>query len=169
MIGNTQFNSSRKFLEDMELYAHVFQANSPLCAFLPLRFYAYRKHGEAISTTNTTYKVRDSFAMCDTFAALESKCRNDILLQKYFQDSALKMYYWTLETLSQDPYFHNRVAMIKDYGLKQLQKRTLQRVHQYKIYTKYHLFFMCPPTIGVQLCRWKTRVSTLLHYLKSRL
>ena len=168
-IGDVRFNMGKCFLEDLELYAHIFSQSPPLCAYFPLRFYAYRKHEQAISAISTHNKLQDSFAMCDIFASLATKCSHDVLLQQYYQYNAIMMYYWTLETLSQNPYYHTRAAIIENLGIKELQKRTSERVHQFKIFNKYYLFFVCPPAIGLHLCRWKTKVSTLLHHQKSHI
>ena len=107
VIGSLRFNSHRMFLEDMELYARILQSNDSMCAYLPLRFYAYRKHNQTVSAGNNPRKLQDSFAMCQVFHECEQATK-DKHLREYFERYSIMMYYWTLGTISQDDFYHNR-------------------------------------------------------------
>ena len=81
-IKKLRFNKNRVFLEDMEFFAHLL-CDSLRCMFIPLRFYAYRKHPMSASHTIRLENLADSFSMCDVFRDCTAKTNNNIL--QHFQ------------------------------------------------------------------------------------
>ena len=160
-IGNIRFNEKRSFLEDMEFYAELLL--QPLCCmFLPICFYAYRKNNESVSNMFKVKHLLDSFSMMDVFDGYASITK-DILLKESYRYNSIMMYYWTLETMSQNPYYKNRLNLIKDLYLEKLNKKVLKWVHSTK--KIYPLPIYMSPILGIYYFRLKHTIGCLFRKL----
>lgn len=110
IIGNLRFNINRSFLEDMEFYANLL-VKSLRCMFIPLRFYAYRKNENSASYIPKVKNLIDSFSMTVVFDQCTFKAKDEEL-KKIYRYNSIMMYYWTLDTLSQYPFYKNRLSLI---------------------------------------------------------
>ena len=164
-IGNIRFDEKRVFLEDMEFYVHLL-CNPLRCMFFPLRFYAYRKHSSSASNSYKIQNLRDSFSMCDVFYDCFNKA-NDVILTSAYKYNSIMMYYWTLETISLDPYYKSRSAIIKELSLIFLQQqvsdwaKTGDSIYPISIYL--------PPHIGIFIFRCLNQCKRLFVSMKKRI
>ena len=124
-IGGLRFDERQIFLEDMKFYMQLLM-HSPRCGFLPVTFYAYRKHTSSASITVNAKKIVDSFEMCDFFWSLSDNCI-DLEMVSYCRGYAIKMYYWTLQTLSEDPYYKQFDDISSQIHLERLHRETKVR------------------------------------------
>lgn len=150
-----RFDEARCFEEDVELNIRLFSKNLR-CVYIPDIFYAYRKRSYSIVTTSNINHLRDSFLLSDIFEKY-SHIVNDYELQEFYQENAVLMYYWTLVTIAEDPYYHERIRIIKQLKLSQRRKKILSWAHKYKIIRKSYIFNVLPPNISLFLFRIRNK------------
>lgn len=163
-IENLRFNVDRSFLEDMEFYAHLLL--QPLrCMFVPIRFYAYRKNENSASFTPKVKNIIDSFSMTAVFNECVASAEDEILRESYRYNSIM-MYYWTLDTMSQYSFYNDRLNLIKQLFLDDLNKK----VCRWAIESKriYPLPIYISPLLGIYYFRFKHYVGRLLRTIKIR-
>lgn len=164
-IGNLRFNRRRSFLEDMEFYVQLLC--QPLrCMFIPIRFYAYRKHLASASSARNIKNLVDSFAMCDVFHECFKKAHDVILLTAYKYNSIM-MYYWTLETISLDPYYKDRLLIIKDLSLVSRQRQVSNWAKQE--HSTFPIIVYLPPIWGVLIFRCTNKLKFFLVAIKKQI
>lgn len=164
VIGSLRFDPDRFFLEDMEFYAYLFL--QPLrCMYMPFRFYAYRKIGSSLSHTPQIRNLIDSFSMCGVFNRCTPKAIDKVLRDTYKYNSIM-MYYWTLDTMSQAPYYKDRLSLIKKLSLVKLNRQ----VRDWAITTKkiYPLPIYISPLLGIYYFRFRHKIGDLLRKLKRK-
>lgn len=158
-IGELRLNDKRSFLEDMEFYVELLL--KPLrCMFIPVRFYAYRKYNDSASNQPRVKNLVDSFSMTavfDRFANIVEDCD----LKKAYRYNSIMMYYWTLETISQEPYYIDRFNIIRNLSLKELNKQVLEWVYSTK--KIYPLPVYMSPILGIYYFRLKHNVGCLFR------
>lgn len=160
-IGSLRFEVGRVFLEDMLFYS-TFLLQPLRCMYLPdVRFYAYRKNGESISSQVSIKKLEDSFSMCYRFHELAEHTQGE-LRRKYIFNSIM-MYYWTLSTVASEPYYSSHETIIDTLYLKKLQKDILGFVIANRFINRYLPVFMVSPVIGVYLIHIKNCIVCTLH------
>ena len=150
-IGNIRLNDKRSFLEDMEFYVELFC--QPLrCMFIPMRFYAYRKVDSSASHTPKVKNLQDSFLMCDVFNKYANVVEDEILREAY-RTNSIMMYYWTLGTLSQEPYYKDHISIIEKLSLGEINKKVRTWANSTK--KIYPLPVYISPQLGVSYFRLK--------------
>lgn len=163
-IGNIRLNDKRSFLEDMEFYAELLL--QPLrCVFIPMRFYAYRKVDSSASHIPKVKNLQDSFSMCDVFNKYANVVEDEIIREAY-RTNSIMMYYWTLDTMSQAPYYKDRLSLIKKLSLVKLNRQ----VRDWVITTKkiYPLPIYISPLLGIYYFRFRHKIGDLLRKLKRK-
>ena len=155
-IANLKFNEGQVFLEDVDFYLRLLL--QPLkCVFIPLRFYAYRKHNASASSAKSIRLLSDSFQMCNRFA--EYIClTDDKCLKDYMGKRSVMMYYWTLKTLAND-YYSDRIEYINKLDLTGLQQITCWRLRKFKVFNLCLPFIVLPPRYGVFLIHWENKIE----------
>lgn len=163
VIGNLHFNIDRSFLEDMEFYAYLFLRPCQ-CMYTPLRFYAYRKNENSVSSVPKIKNLVDSFTMSEVFNKCTQEANNEIL-KKVYRYNSVMMYNWTLETISHDYYYKERFGLIDELSLKNLNRRvrgwakSSKRLYPFPIYLS--------PLLGIYYFRAKHWIVFLLRRIKS--
>lgn len=158
-ISNLRFNKALSFLEDMEFYANLLL--QPLrCMFVPIRFYAYRKTSSSASHTPRIKNLADSFSMCRFFDYC-AKSAIDKELQYEYRYNSVMMYYWTLETVSSEPYYAIRKKIINDLNLNALRKE----VRTWGKESKRHFPFIIklPASISINIFRFKHSLGKIIR------
>lgn len=158
-IGSLRLNNKRSFLEDMEFYAHLLL--QPLrCMFIPIRFYAYRKIASSASHTPKIKNLADSFSMCQVFDNC-TKLANDNELHDAYRYNSVMMFYWTLNTISSEPYYTIREEIIKDLNLNELRKK----VKTWEKDSKEHfpLIIKLPTKISINMLRLKHSLGKIVR------
>lgn len=153
--SNLRFDESRCFEEDVELNIRLF-CKDLKCVYLPDIFYAYRKRRNSIVTTSNVNHLRDSFLLSDIFEKY-SHITNDTLLRQVYQENAVMMYYWTLVTIAEDPYYQERKQIISHLELSQVRKKILRWAHKYKIIRKSYIFNVLSPDLSLMLFRIRNK------------
>lgn len=159
IIGNLRLNVNRSFLEDMEFYANLLV--QPLkCMYIPLRFYAYRKNENSASYTPKVKHLIDSFSMTEVFDQCALKVKDEVL-KKNFRYNSIMMYYWTLDTMSQNPFYQNRLSLINQLSLVDLNKKVCRWANiSRKIYP---LPIYISPLLGIYYFRFKHKIGRFLR------
>lgn len=164
-IGNIRFDKKRVFLEDMEFYVRLLC--QPLrCMFVPIRFYAYRKHSSSASNSYKIQNLIDSFSMCDIFNECFSKV-NDEILKSAYKYNSIMMYYWTLETISLDPYYKNRSTIIKELSLLSRQRQVSEWAK--KGHSVFPIMIYLHPCLGIFIFRCLNICKLLFVFMKKRI
>lgn len=159
VIGDLRFNEQRAFLEDMEFYSRL-MIKGCSCAYLPLSFYAYRKHSQSATSQISLRNVTDSFSMSEVFYHCSKKAQLDGL-KDYYEYSSVMMYYWTIESLVQGDnivfYKNNREVI----NLKGIQAKVAQIAKEYR----HHRFpFMVYTSPQLAICIMRVRYL-MLNYI----
>lgn len=156
VINKFRFEVGRIFLEDMQFFSSVLLQNLK-CMYLPdVRFYAYRKYGNSVSSKVDNRKIKDSFDMCYFFHKISIKA-DDTRMKQYFNEQSIYIYYSTLETLSIEGYYTERNNYIKSLNLCKLQKNICSWIKENGIISN-NLIYRIPPNYGIYYFR-------LRHYL----
>lgn len=164
-ISELRFNEKQRFQEDIDFNIRLFI--KPLkSVYVPLKFYAYRKRGNSLTSRINTDNIKYSFCLCDTYAEYSMKTDN-IDVRRIYQLNSVMMYYWTLDTLSSSPYYEDRSSIIEMCDLKALCSRTRQRIYRYHIFNKSYFVCLFPPAISAILVRFKNKAYKVVHKLIS--
>jgi glycosyltransferase involved in cell wall biosynthesis len=160
-IGECRFNQQQIFLEDMRFYSQL-MLRKQRCMYIPEIFYAYRKNTDSVSFRPSIKKLQDSFNMCPFFDELALYTTNT-KLESYFRKYSVMMYYWTLDTLSLEPYYSDRKNIIKLLRLTDLWRNILEWCKCYEV--SVPIAAKVSPHIGVILFRYKHKMGSILRAL----
>lgn len=164
IIGNIRFNLHLTFLEDMDFYARLLASANLRCGYMPEIFYAYCQTDNSLSKSGSDTNFVCSFALCDVFAELAYVATDQDLSELYRYNSVM-MYYWTLNSISDDPYYERREEILNECGIGDIHDRTLHRIKNVRGICKYWLFIVLRPSWSLRLLRLKTRIVVLLKSL----
>ena len=164
VIGNVRFNPNLTFLEDMDFYARLLASANLRCGYMPEIFYAYCQTDNSLSKSGSDTNFTCSFALCDVFAELADFATDQDLSELYRYNSVM-MYYWTLNSISDDPYYERREEILNECGIGDIHNRTLRRIKNVRGICKYWLFIVLRPSWSLRLLRLKTRIVVLLKSL----
>ena len=164
IIGNIRFNLHMTFLEDMDFYARLLASANLRCGYMPEIFYAYCQTDNSLSKSGSDTNFACSFALCDVFAELAYVATDQNLSELYRYNSVM-MYYWTLNSISDDPYYERREEILNECGIGDIHDRTLHRIKNVRGICKYWLFIVLRPSWSLRLLRLKTRIVVLLKSL----
>lgn len=166
ILSNIRFNEAHRFQEDIEFHIRLF-ANNYKCIYIPLCFYAYRRRAGSLTTEINVNKLKFSFLLTDVYDRY-SQIVSDQRVSNLYEEKSVMMYYWTLGSLSEDPYYQHRKSIIDDLNLRELQIKTKARVFNNHIWNKA-IFVICfAPRIGVRLMRLKNHITSFLYNLISK-
>ena len=163
IIGNIRFNLHLTFLEDMDFYARLLASANLRCGYMPEIFYAYCQTDNSLSKSGSDTNFTCSFALCDVFAELADFATDQDLSELYRYNSVM-MYYWTLNSISDDQYYERREEILKECCIGDIHNRTLRRIKNVRGICKYWLFIVLKPSLSLSLLRLKTRI---VHLMKS--
>lgn len=164
-ISELRFNEKQRLQEDIDFNIRLFI--KPLkSVYVPLKYYAYRKRGNSLTSSVNTDNIKYSFCLCDTFAECSMKT-DSIDVRRIYQLNSVMMYYWSLDTLSSSPYYEVRESIIDKFDLEALCSRTRQRIYRYHIFNKSYFVCHFPPAITATLVRFKNKASKVVHKLIS--
>lgn len=164
VLEGMKFDENRRFQEDVVFFARVFASREWRCGYYPTACYAYRKRSDSLSAQFRLSRFRDSFTLCDVFADLASSL-NVAGLKTLYQYNSVMMYYWTLNSISDDPYYERREEILKECCIGDIHNRTLRRIKNVRGICKYWLFIVLRPSWSLSLLRLKTRIVVLLKSL----
>lgn len=153
-IGDLRFNEKKKFQEDIDFYCRLFASRELRCGYLDERMYLYRKRTASITTTARISNLESSFSLCDVFYNESIKIKDKRLKHLYIYYSVM-MYYWTLQTIATDAYYHKRKEIIDKLGIENLRKNALLRKKQTSIPYKYLPFIYLPSVASIWLTKYK--------------
>ena len=165
-LNGLRFDTSRIFLEDMKLYVELLQRCNR-CVYLPLTFYASRKHPESVSSRSNPRKLADSFALCDFFAA-QADAATDSILEAVCRRYAVMMYVWTIDTVGSSPYFSDCKSHIRSLSLEGLRYRTRERLPQTSVSRFSRLLIWLSPRNSARLLYYKKTIREAAYrmYIK---
>ena len=164
VIGNARFNPNLTFLEDMDFYARLLASANLRCGYMPEIFYAYCQTDNSLSKSGSDTNFTCSFALCDVFAELADFATDQDLSELYRYNSVM-MYYWTLNSISDDQYYERREEILKECCIGDIHNRTLRRIKNVRGICKYWLFIVLRPSWSLSLLRLKTQIVVLLKSL----
>lgn len=162
VLSDIRFDESVKFQEDIDFYCRLLALKELRCGYVAEKYYLYRKRELSITTTPKIENLRGSFNLCDVFYMQSEKTGVEELKSIYLYYSVM-MYYWTLCTLSEDPYYGIRTMIIEQLRLLELHSKTKSRLKTAMVKSKYKAFILPNPSIGVRLLHYK---NELIRYLK---
>lgn len=163
-IQNQRFNENHKFQEDIEFNIRYF-SKPRKCVYIPFRFYAYRKRENSIMSTFKVDNLKYSFDLVNIWHYYSERISENELSNLYSYN-AIMMYYSTLETISQAPYYNNCLSIIEKLSLVDLNKKV--RLWANSSHSIYPLPVYVPPLIGVYYFRLKHIIGSWLRKIKLR-
>lgn len=150
LYEDVRFDENRKFQEDIDFCIKLFATKKFSCAYTKERFYAYRKRRNSITSTPIISNLEGSFTLTDVFHNYSlNLC--DTQLQREYQYYSVMMYYWTLYTFVEDPYFKNRRSIFRLLNVNSLRHIAMRRMIQNKIFNTSSIFIILAPRISVLL------------------
>lgn len=160
-IGELRFDEKRKFQEDIDFNIKYFSQQHK-CIYTREKFYLYRKRSNSIITTPKVENLEGSFSLCNVFHRYSNIVSDNNLKAEYSYNSIM-MYYWTLETLSQEPYYKDCLSIIEKLSLVSLNKtirkwaKSTNRIYPLPIYLS--------PILGVYYFRLRFNIGIVLRKL----
>ena len=161
IIRSVRFNQCLTFLEDMDFYARLLASDNLKCGYMPEYFYAYRQVDNSLSRSGSNSNFECSFSLCDVFAEL-ADVAVDKGLREIYRYYSVMMYYWTLNSISDNPYYGRREEIFDTCDLSTLHSRVLRWINNVEGIGKYRLFIVLKPSWAIHLLRLKTRIILLL-------
>lgn len=154
-----KFNEDYNFQEDIEFHIRVFI--EPLkCMYIPIIFYAYRLRSNSLSSIKLD-NIKCSFRLCDVFDEYSKVCADNRMADIY-QYYSIMMYYWTLCTISEF-YWSERLQIIKDYNLKDIQKKVALRTKGKVL--KYPISVFLNPNRGCMVLKVYIKMKRVTYNL----
>jgi len=150
-ISNLRFEETRRFQEDIEFNIRYFSKKRK-CVYTNTVFYVYRKRQSSIVTTPRISNLEGSFTLCDVFNEYVERV-TDTRLQQIYRYNSVMMYYWTLETISTDPYYVIRHKIFKELSLDKRQLQVCAWAKKDRV-SRYPIHIYIKPQIGVILFRY---------------
>ena len=120
-IGDLRFNIQQRFQEDIDFNIRFF-AIPRICIYTPFMFYAYRKRKNSIMSTYKVDNLKYSFNLSNVWFQYSLKI-SDKKLADIYRFNGIMMYYWTLNTVAQYPYYNNCFNIIENLSLVKLNKK----------------------------------------------
>lgn len=150
LIGDLRFDENCKFQEDIDFALRLFATRSFNCAYCDYHFYAYRKRRNSLTTTPVLSNIAASFALSDRFYNY-ADMTSDRRLQNDYRYNAIMMYYWTLCTFIEMPYFKIRRDAFKTLNVNSFRKKAILRMIKHRIFNKTSLLICLPYSWSVIL------------------
>ena len=163
ILAGMKFDENRRFQEDIDFFARLFASKEFRCGYFPTACYAYRKRVGSITAHFSLSRFNYSFTLCDVFADLASSI-NVTELKTLYQYYSVMMYYWTLNSISDDAYYERRKEIFNVCRISDIHNRSLRRIKKVRGICKYWLFIVLSPSLSLSLLRLKTRI---VHLMKS--
>lgn len=161
VVCNYRFDENLKFFEDGEFYARVLLSNLR-CMYVPICFYAYRVNPFSITNSGNVKNLQDSFLIGEIFAEYTFQAEDEIIAREYAFNSVM-MYYWTLASIINEPYYTDRKRIIKDLNIEKYRKSSLRRAFTYRIINKSLPILCLPPSVSVRCFKAYSRVLAYIR------
>lgn len=161
-VHGLRFDETTLFQEDIDFYCKLFATKEMRCGYLAEKIYNYRKRESSLTASCNINNLKGSFALCDVFY-WQSMHISDNRLRNLYRYNSVMMYYWTMCTLSENPYYSERKRIINLLDLEELQKKVECRMSEVKIAAKHVVFIASRPSVGVRLLRLKNWFVKLLY------
>ena len=161
VVCTYRFDENLKFFEDGEFYARVLLSNLR-CMYVPICFYAYRVNPFSITNSGNVKNLQDSFLIGEIFAEYTVQAEDEIIAKEYAFNSVM-MYYWTLASIINEPYYTDRKRIIKDLNIEKYRKSSLRRAFTYRIINKSLPILCLPPSASVQCFKVYSRVLAYIR------
>lgn len=150
VICELRYNEDMIFLEDMDFLVRLFR--KPLrCVYSSLCFYSYLQRNSSASNMANIQNIICSFKMSDKFFEYSSNIKGKI--KHYYLYYGRMMYYWTLNTVSEDPYYTIRKEIICRCNLESLRLRLLSKTNIY--FNPHYSIILVSSKLGIKLFRIK--------------
>ena len=156
-----RLDENRKYQEDIDFCIRLFATKKFSCAYTKERFYAYRKRRNSITSTPIISNLEGSFTLTDVFYNYSlNLC--DKQLQREYQYYSVMMYYWTLYTFVEAPYFENRRSILRILNVNSLRHIAMRRMICNRIFNTSSIFIILTPRISVLLLYARTRFHNII-------
>lgn len=141
-IASLRFNTQRVFLEDAEFYLRMLQ--QPLkCTYIPICFYAYRKHNNSVTEKVHPQKFFDALdytRLCFNLAKQESSTPEYRL---FLIHEGIKNYLFDIKVVSEtDKTNKEYTEVIQKYDLYTRRLEVIKSAQKYSIPTKLCACFL---------------------------
>lgn len=166
VIGHLRFKSCQIFLEDMQFLSCL--TVRPLrCMYRPdIRFYAYRKNTQSISARKEPLKLQNSLSMCSFYNELAGiKEVRENTLRRYFQRKSILFYYYTLDTLTADPYYGDYPRYVQELDFESVRRQVLAWMNSYPLRFWSPVYYLSP-FIGVRFLALKHLIGKAVHAIR---
>lgn len=164
VIVDFRFDETIRFQEDIDFYCRLFAQLDLKCGYIDEKMYLYRKHGSTITTSPRIENLKCSFKLGDSFYT-QSKTINHSELKKLYVYYSIMMYYWTLNTITEPPYWLNVNSVIEELKLEDFQKKVRKRIFENRVFNKSFIFNVISPLHGARLLNLKNRIARAINQL----
>lgn len=124
-LNDIRFNAKRVFLEDIEFFL-ILLLKPIKCMYIPLRFYAYRKHEQSASNRFSIERLRDAFDMSRLYFQLADNPLSENM-KNSFVIRGIDYYRLTLQTMAlNNKYYINGRFLCEELHIEALSKMVLR-------------------------------------------
>ena len=164
VFNHIRMNEILYSFEDIDFACRLYQM--PLrSVYVPVVFYAYRKRPGSIVNTADSRNLRDSFRMCRAFHEGAERI-DDRRLRRYYHRYSVMMYFWTLQTMSEEKY---RPYVREDIGIDLSGlRRDVFRWFLRDMAAGFSVVFFLSPAMGIRYLGLRSKASGILSLLRYR-
>ncbi|MGM9741748.1 MAG: glycosyltransferase family 2 protein [Candidatus Cryptobacteroides sp.] len=162
VIKDLRFDENRSYQEDIDYFARLFASGNFRCGYIPEGLYAYRQRKSSLTNVFKVSNFHSSFTLCDVFAGLADTMQ-ECKLKEIYRYYSIMMYYWTLNSVTDDQYYPNRAAILNGSEADKYHRYTLKRLKYVKNIKKYRIFIVLNPSVSLHLLRVKTQAVLCLN------
>lgn len=168
VINDIRFNTKRIFLEDAEFFIRLIQQGLK-CMYLPICFYAYRKHNNAVTIKNHPQKFFDALDFSRfCFDSVNNKAYSEQQIL-FVVEEGISNYLFDIKVISETKRTYKEYCdIIYKYKLRSLHQYTIEVARIYPIQVKYYLCFL-PLTILIYYYRLQFELKRNLRKLINKM
>lgn len=142
-IGGLRYNENRVFLQDAEFNLFLCSTHSLKCMYIPEVFYAYRKHGDAITVKEHPQKFFDALdytRLCFNLAKKKNNAHEFIL---FLINEGIKNFLFDIKVVSETNRTNKEYdEVIHKYDLYARRLEVIKNAQKYSIPAKLYACFL---------------------------
>lgn len=163
-IASLRFNTQRVFLEDAEFYLRMLQ--QPLkCTYIPICFYAYRKHNNSVTEKVHPQKFFDALDYTRLCFNLAKQGSNTPKLRLFLINEGISNYLFDIKVVSKTDRTNKEYdEVIQKYDLYARRLEVIKNAQKYSIPAKLYACFL-PLKILIYYYRILFDVKRQLRYI----
>lgn len=156
-IGLLRFDETVKYQEDIDFFLRFFSNENLKGLYIPDKLYGYRQRAYSLTNSLNINKFKYSFIIGEKFNKYSHLIQNKKFSKLYYY-YGIMMYYWTLSSLCEDPYYSKRHAIKDKLEINSFNNSIKKRLRWSKQIFLYYPFIIPSPSVSMVLLRIKNNI-----------